>query len=199
MLEYGCAMLGVRMKRYSLKQIHDTAQLDEKSGKLMIEGDEVALVYFRAGYTPNDYPTNDEWRARVKLETSNAIKCPTLALQLAGLKKVQQVLSSDDAMQRFVKDATLRTQMQSVYAGLWSLGDEHDDAIVTQAIADHCRHYVVKPQREGGGNNHYDEDAVALLQQSTREQRRAYILMSRIIHPTHKWLLLLIYYFEIYF
>lgn len=90
MLEYGCAMLGVRMKRYSLKQIHDLAQLDAASGKLTIDGDEIALAYFRAGYTPNDYPTNDEWRARVKLETSMAIKCPTLAQQLAGLKKVAQ-------------------------------------------------------------------------------------------------------------
>lgn len=34
-------------------------------------------------------------------------------------------------------------------AGLWSLG-ENDDAIVTAAVADQCRSYVLKPQREGG-------------------------------------------------
>jgi hypothetical protein len=103
---------------------------------------------------------------------------------------VQQVLASESVMKRFVGDASLRAQMQSVYAGLWSLGDD-DDAIVTQALADHCRHYVVKPQREGGGNNLYDDDAATLLRQATREQRRAYILMSRIVHPTHKWFVVL--------
>lgn len=51
---------------------------------------QVSVVYFRAGYAPNDYPTSSEWDARAKLESSRAVKCPTLAYQVAGTKKVQQ-------------------------------------------------------------------------------------------------------------
>jgi hypothetical protein len=62
------AVLGVRMKRYSMKQMHDSGTVDGATKKLFVDGDEVALVYFRAGYTPTDYPSDDEWSARVKIE-----------------------------------------------------------------------------------------------------------------------------------
>ena len=42
-------------------------------------------------YTPNDYPTEAEWDARLLLERSLAVKCPSLAQHLTGTKKVQQV------------------------------------------------------------------------------------------------------------
>ena len=40
----------------------------------MLDGHEISVVYFRAGYTPDDYPTNDEWEAR-GIEHF-AVKCP---------------------------------------------------------------------------------------------------------------------------
>jgi glutathione synthase len=52
----------------------------------------VSVAYFRSGYTPNDYPTEDEWAVREMIEISSAIKCPTVGYQLAGTKKIQQVL-----------------------------------------------------------------------------------------------------------
>ena len=55
---------------------------------------EVAVVYFRAGYGPGDYPDASAWNARLQIERSNAIKCPTILTQLAGAKKVQQVLAT---------------------------------------------------------------------------------------------------------
>lgn len=60
-------------------------------GRLTIGGHPVAIVYFRAGYTPTDYPTETEWDARVLVEQCDAYKCPTVAYQLAGAKKIQQV------------------------------------------------------------------------------------------------------------
>jgi glutathione synthase len=35
---------------------------------------EVSVVYFRAGYGPDDYPSNREWAARLAIERSLAIK-----------------------------------------------------------------------------------------------------------------------------
>ena len=63
----------------------------EDGGAFEIDGDRASVVYFRAGYTPDDYPTDLEWEARELLERSAATKCPTLAYHLAGTKKVRHV------------------------------------------------------------------------------------------------------------
>lgn len=60
-----------------------------------VGGVEVAVVYFRAGYAPNDYFGRAEWDARLKLERSTAIKSPSIGYHLAGTKKVQQVLAQE--------------------------------------------------------------------------------------------------------
>lgn len=53
----------------------------------------ISVVYFRSGYTPNDYPTESEWKGRELIEQSCAAKCPSVAYQLTGSKKVQQELT----------------------------------------------------------------------------------------------------------
>jgi hypothetical protein len=53
---------------------------------------EIALIYYRAGYAPDDYPSEIEWHTRYILEASMAVKCPSIAYQLAGCKKIQQLL-----------------------------------------------------------------------------------------------------------
>ena len=62
------------------------------------------MVYFRAGYTPNDFPSEAEWDARTLIERSMAVKCPSVAQHLAGTKKVQQVLANPKQLARFVSD-----------------------------------------------------------------------------------------------
>ena len=63
-------------------------------GALVIDagepGLEVSVVYFRAGYTPNDYDDGGvAWRARLTIETSAAVKCPSARYQLVGAKKAR--------------------------------------------------------------------------------------------------------------
>lgn len=73
-----------------------------EDGTLMVDGgaNEVAVVYFRAGYTPSDYFGRKEWDARLKLERSTAIKSPSIGYHLAGTKKVQQVLAQEGQVRR---------------------------------------------------------------------------------------------------
>lgn len=52
------------------------------------DGKEVAVVYYRSGYSPDQYHTNKEWETRLMLERSKAIKCPSIQYHLAGTKKV---------------------------------------------------------------------------------------------------------------
>lgn len=60
-------------ERHKIQTVRRTlAQLDQEakissSGQLSIQGQAVALVYFRAGYAPTDYPTNVEWDIRLGL------------------------------------------------------------------------------------------------------------------------------------
>lgn len=58
-----------------------------------INGNTVSVFYLRAGYTPDDYPTADEWQAREMMEQCSAVSCPSVAYQLVGAKKIQQDLA----------------------------------------------------------------------------------------------------------
>jgi len=58
------------------------------------------VTYFRAGYGPGDYESNKDWEARELIERSKTIKCPTIAYQLAGAKKVQQELAKPNVLEK---------------------------------------------------------------------------------------------------
>lgn len=119
---------------------------------------EVSVVYFRAGYEPNHYPTEKEWEARLLIERSAAIKCPSIYYHLAGTKKVQQALARPEMLKRFIDDDKKISLIKEIFTGLYSLDkDEHGEAAVKMAI-ENPELYVLKPQREGGGNNVYGAD-----------------------------------------
>jgi hypothetical protein len=54
---------GIRTLRRSLAELAGGAELGA-GGDLRVGGARIAVVYFRAGYSPDDYPTEAEWRAR---------------------------------------------------------------------------------------------------------------------------------------
>ena len=170
---------------------------------------EISVVYYRAGYTPTDYPTEVEWATRLLLERSNAIKCPTIALQLAGAKKVQQVLASPGQLDRFLGigsttssldpaplaslNLTHAAQMLTSFTSLYPMDDTPLGVKAVELAYKEPERFVLKPQREGGGNNIYRMDippfldALAekdkLLTSKGPKAREAYILMDLIEPP----------------
>ena len=173
---------GVRTVRATLAEINAEGSLSA-AGSLQFRGDDIGLVYFRAGYTPNDYPTDAEWSARMLIEKSNALKSPSVAMHLAGSKKVQQKLAEAGVLERFMPEQA--EKMRRVFANLYSLdGDEGDEA-VKLGLANPAG-YVLKPQREGGGNNLYSEELRKRLEQGG--DLGAFILMQRILPPSHQTL-----------
>ncbi|RHZ19148.1 hypothetical protein DYB37_007151 [Aphanomyces astaci] len=159
-----------RWLEYTLWTAHKlaTAELRGATRELWVDGVEVAVAYFRAGYTPTDYPRYDfvteslspkrhsetEWIGRTLVERSLAIKCPNIAYHLAGTKKVQQVLATPSELRRFL------TEDQSVlveksFTGLFGL---------EQASPDLPREEVV--------------EALATL---TPAELESFILMERIL------------------
>eukprot|EP00058_Branchiostoma_floridae_P025873 XP_002611363.1 hypothetical protein BRAFLDRAFT_210956 [Branchiostoma floridae] len=172
----------ITVKRYDLRQIEEEGKL-KPDKTLFIRGSEVAVAYFRVGYSPEHYPTSKEWSARLKMERSRAIKVPCIAYHLAGTKKVQQELAQPGVLERFLEDPKSVDRVRATFAGQYTLemGLEGDKTI--RMATTNPQDYVMKPQREGGGNNIFGEDIRTLLNKlGDSEERTAYVVMDRI-HP----------------
>lgn len=200
--------------RLSLAEIHDKVTLDEDSGSLTIDGGgEVAVVYFRAGYAPTDYPSGYdtsvggsgiEWLARERLERGRATKCPCLGYHLAGTKKVQQELARSGVVERFFPKGDTAVEIRTAFAGLHSLGvdaDAGDKAAIKEVLDGGEGRYVLKPQREGGGYNYYGSDLAAKLRENCTvtddggdveldPALSEFILMERLFPPQQRAVLL---------
>ncbi|XP_004302462.1 PREDICTED: glutathione synthetase, chloroplastic-like [Fragaria vesca subsp. vesca] len=185
--------LSVTLKeKYNISSSRKTlAEIDAEGellpdGTLVVGGQIIGIVYFRAGYTPNDYPSESEWRARLLMEQSSAIKCPSISYHLAGTKKVQQELAKPNVLERFLDSKEDIAKLRKCFAGLWSL----DDSDIVRKAIEMPELFVMKPQREGGGNNIYGNDVretLIKLQKEGSEADAAYILMQRLfpaVSPT---------------
>jgi glutathione synthetase len=137
------------------------------------------VVYFRAGYTPNDYPSDAEWDARAIIERSIAIKCPSLAYHLIGAKKMQQVLADDGVVERFVSSDVAK-RLRASWTGLYSLDTEEEVKKLLPRVEADPHAFVMKPQREGGGNLLFGEKMLDALKNYQQHELSAYILMDRI-------------------
>lgn len=169
---------GVTVIRRSLTDVFRDGETDNAKS-LYLNGIEIAVAYFRAGYTPKDYPTENEWSARLTIELSRCIKCPTVAHQLMGTKKMQQVMSNPGVLERFLPDKESVDRVRKTFTGLYSLdpgpvGDHNMEYCLQRT--DRC---VLKPQREGGGNNIYGEDIRHTLLNDSKN-RTQYIVMDLI-------------------
>ncbi|TDL16651.1 glutathione synthase [Rickenella mellea] len=162
---------------------------------------EISTVYFRAAYTPTDFPTPQHFSTRALLERSRATKCPSIQLQLAGGKMVQMMLTKEGVLERFLTtggetweagrgftfgEVEVREVRES-WVGMWGLGDSPpaDSDIqsgISRAAANHAN-LVLKPQREGGGNNVYKSSIPPFLDKLPGREREAWIAMELIEPP----------------
>ncbi|CAD5114549.1 DgyrCDS3667 [Dimorphilus gyrociliatus] len=183
-LEYGVIELNssIEIIRVCWLDLKTQARV-ANDGKYFFKDREVAVIYLRDGYMPDQY-NEENWNIRFDMERSQAVKCPSVHLQLAGTKRVQQKLAEPNVLQRFIKDQEVIEQLKETFVGLYSLDiGEESNKMVEIAIASPNK-YVLKPQREGGGNNFYGDELVAQLRKLTPKEREAYILMERIFPPT---------------
>lgn len=155
---------------------------------------------------PHEYSSPSHYDTRFLLESSKSIKCPTIALQLAGGKKVQEVLTRPGVLERFLGDETKYgndifdplaiEELKTSFMGMWGL-DVSNDMLTPDlnALGGGVEHYgtkkareqalslVLKPQREGGGNNVYKDAIPAFLDSLPPQERQAWIAMELINPP----------------
>ena len=88
---------------------------------------EVSTVYFRAGYSPAEY-TDREWDARLHIERSAAIKCPSILTHLAGCKKVQQVLAMLDSphLAHFLPNEEKARRVRETFVPMYPMEPDYD-------------------------------------------------------------------------
>ncbi|KHJ93031.1 glutathione synthase [Oesophagostomum dentatum] len=182
-VEYALEDRGVPVDQIVRKTLTECEQCLTLSPErhLLLSGSRIAVVYFRAGYSPDHYPTEKEWAARLLIERSDAIKSPWIGLQVANTKKTQQVLAEDGVIERFIGHPRDAAAVRSTFAGLWAING--DDAITQKLIKNAIAHpsrFVLKPQLEGGGGNFYGEKMAEKLKNMSKEELGAHILMERI-------------------
>ncbi|KAG9258020.1 uncharacterized protein F5Z01DRAFT_314407 [Emericellopsis atlantica] len=149
---------------------------------------EVAVIYLRAGYGPGDYPDSKGWEARLHLERSHAIRCPTVLTQLAGTKKVQQVLATPDlsVLAKYINNKTPAAQeLWKTFTNIYPMDTSPSGLEARKKALDpqEAEKYVLKPQREGGGNNIYRGSIPSFLKTVPEEHWGSYILMELITPP----------------
>ena len=183
--------------RQTFDELAGSAEVDAPSRVLRIKHPvtnkvvEISTVYFRAGYTPTDYPTQTQFDTRLLLERSRAIKCPTIQLQLAGGKKVQQVLTKPGVLESFLLDRARWggpdfteadvALLRDSWMGMWGLGEDGDKGV--EKARSMAERLVLKPQREGGGNNIYKSSISGFLDTLPTVEREAWIAMELIETP----------------
>lgn len=200
---------GISVVRASLEDlctkatIHGDARLLYVQPFLSSDPVEISVVYFRSGYGPGDYPSEASWNTRLLLERSHAIKCPSISLQLAGCKKVQQVLAEPGVLEDFMgNDAP---SLRLTFSQLWPMDDSELGRQAQSLVLADPDKYVLKPQREGGSNNIYKVDIPPALRNMekrdnerasrgedvTVKEREGYILMSLIDTPKDRGAMML--------
>lgn len=55
------------------------------------------------------------------IERSTVPKCPNMAEQLVGTKKIQQVFAAPGMVERFIQDAEAVKRIRRTFAGLYTL------------------------------------------------------------------------------
>lgn len=118
----------VKVIRRNLTQLALTARLSSNM-ELIVSNYVVSVVYYRAGYEPGQYHTQKEWDARLLIERSLAIKCPSIQYHLAGTKKVQQALSKPGMIVRFLKDEKTAAKVKEIFTGKYKLFSHKNLAI----------------------------------------------------------------------
>lgn len=145
---------------------------------LSIDDYEISVVYWRTGYAPSHYQAcDDAWKTRRRIEQSRAIKCPSIGMQLTGMKKVQELLALNPSI---LGDLNLPNDLKDVFT------DFYDPANILDLCKDKdtLAKLVVKPQREGGGNNTYREKILDIMD-SVKSTPDAYVVMQLIDSIKH--------------
>lgn len=145
---------------------------------------EVSVVYLRAGYETHEYDLTGR-QARLRLEISSAIKCPSILSHISTLKKVQQALTAPGELEKFLSSEKA-ARIRETFAMIHPLNHTREGLYARKLVHDeNCSNFILKPSLEGGGHNIHTGIPEFLASIPTSEWS-SYILMERIQPPTSR-------------
>ena len=173
----------ITLKRYFFDEILDLMEYDEETGIFKVQGQEVAVFYYRDGYLPEHY-TPETWKVREKMELSRAVKAPNISYQLANTKYMQHIMGKKDHWLRFGYSEETFKEHSKFFPDSYCLADFDNSIEKFSAFIEENGGYsswVYKPQRDGGGaSNLIDDDIKEFLSTATPEEAANFILQKRI-------------------
>lgn len=181
---------GIKSYRCTLEAVKDFTYTKDKKIHVKSSDEEIGVVYLRSGYSPADYESDPEltWGNRLYIETTEAIKCPSLLTQLSGTKKVQQALTDKALILSFMPDLreSELDELMDTFVKIYPFDSSEDGQLAKKLAFESPEKFVLKPQREGGGNNIYKENIPGFLKSINESEWGAYILMELINPPTYE-------------
>jgi glutathione synthetase len=145
---------------------------------------EVSVIYLRAGYEAYEYDVYGR-EARMRLEMSSAIKCPSILSHISTFKKVQQALTAPGEIERFLSPQNAAI-LRETFVMAHPLDSSSEGLHARELVRDQdCSNYILKPSLEGGGHNIYDR-IPEFLGSIPVSRWSSYILMERIQPPVSK-------------
>lgn len=174
----------------SLAQIHKYGRLE--NGHLTIQlpgwkqGSIISVAYFRNTNAQSSFPSEQEWLARELIEKSLAVKCPTIAVHLAGSKKMQQVLSCDGEVERFLDSTEDIEGLRATFAPHYSLSPDENGKKHAEMAIKSPEKYVMKGQGEGISDLFFSQQMKDALQNFSGSQGSEFVLMERLKPMAHR-------------
>ena len=130
--------------RFSLSELVNDCRVSiDPTGHLIVNGLEIAVVYFRSGYDISHYVNEKCWEIRKLIENSRAVKCPDIKTHLLTCKLVQTELH--------------KSVNGSIYKSLGLPSDEIDKLMATGVeqleLTPSSRTLLFKSRKGFGGMN----------------------------------------------
>lgn len=168
---------GIPVVRTTLDELGEQGEL--RDGYTCLHGKSAAIAYFRAGYSPDHYQNELAWKGRRLLEHSQTMSIPSVTIQLANTKKIQQVLGDQSVLERFVSPQEAVELLETMVAMAPVDGSLHG-ATGRELALQEPENWVLKPSREGGGNNYFGQQMVEQLGKLSKRDAEAFIIMEAI-------------------
>lgn len=151
---------------------------------------EVSVAYMRAGHEVKEYTTAGQ-KARLQIERSRAIKCPSLLCHLATFKKVQQQLAFPGVLEHFL-DEQKAAEIRLTFAAMYPMDESEQGKLGRKLALDPklAANHVLKPSLEGGGNNVYGEEIPLFLRRTPERLWHTFILMELVKSPSQNGMLM---------
>ena len=173
----------IAVLRKTFAQVHQESDL-RPDRSLHVDDREIGLVFYRTGSRLSDYTSASDWSARLLLERSRAINCPSVGDQLSGHRHIQHVLIQPGVLESRVGarlDAAAVGQLKGVFSSFHSLAKGGCD-VALKLLGEAPDEYLLQTSLNFGGSL-LNSDFADSLHTLPEDQRAYYVLVERARPP----------------